>query len=186
HTRESLRTSSRLRVGQRRGRRQQGPDEAGQVGQRRVRGGERRGLQERRRRGSEVEAVEQVRCVGVPVGERRQVPLRLDQLQDRGVVVDRVRDVVGLCPRRGDHRRYPEPVPVVAAREVRRDVDGRRNRVGGYGGRRADVVVVAAALVVGEDEHGPGPGGPGQDRVDDGCRVGGAERDVLRALLRCL
>src|SRR5262249_11566735 len=42
------------------------------------------------RRLPDVEAVREVRCVGIPIGQRPEVPLPLDEPQHRGVVVDDV------------------------------------------------------------------------------------------------
>src|SRR5262249_25505799 len=54
--------------------------------------GQRRRIDEGRR-AAEVHRVEQVARVRVAIGERRQVPLGLDELQHRRVVVDAMRDV---------------------------------------------------------------------------------------------
>ena len=96
--------------------------------------------------------VEQVVRVRVAVGQRAEIPLRLDQLQDRRVVVHLVRHVVVLGERRHDDGRHPEAVAVVRARDAGH-VEAGRDVVGLDRGRRRNVVVVAAVFVVRVDEH---------------------------------
>ena len=115
------------------------------------------GRSEERRSAPEVERVEQVVGVGVAVGQCAEVPLRLDELEHRRVVVRDVRDVVAPGVGRHDHRRHPERQTVVHARQVGRHVDVGRDVVGAHRGRRRHVVVVAAVLVVGPDQHGLRP-----------------------------
>ena len=95
-----------------------------------------------------------------------EVPLALDELEDRGVVVDVVRDVVATRIRRDDHRRHAESVAIVAAGLISGGQVG-WDVVGRDGARRRDMVVVAAVLVVEPDEQRLRPTRAGHDRVDD-------------------
>src|SRR5436309_887755 len=77
--------------------------------------GEERRRWQRRRRGEgggrgEVDHVEEVRGVGVPVGHGPQIPLGLDEAEDRGVVGDDARDVVGPGEGRHHDARHAESV----------------------------------------------------------------------------
>jgi len=118
----------------------------------------------------------------VAVRERAEIPFRLDQLEDRGVVVHHVRHVVLARVRRDDHRRHPEPVAVVGAGQVRRHVDLGRDVVGLDRRGRRHMVVVTAVLVEGPDQQRLRPRGALHHRVDDGCREPLTLADVLGIL----
>jgi hypothetical protein len=111
-----------------------------------------------------------------------RVPLPLDGGQDRGVVVDDVGDGVRAGVGADDDDRHPGAVQGVATRLAGRP-DGRGDVVGGHGGGRGHVVVVAAVLVVEPDLEGAWPGQSRRDGVDDRCDELLAELDVLGVLL---
>src|SRR5207248_1452657 len=92
-------------------------------------------------RRAEVEYLGDVAGGRIPRRQRREAEPPLDQPEDRGVVVGRVRDRAALRERRDDQGRYPEPAQ-----------PGHR-RVHVRGGGRRYVVEEAAPLVEGDDQY---------------------------------
>src|SRR5207302_6041314 len=127
----------------------------------------------------QVDHVEEVGGVGVAERHRPQVPLGLDQAEDRGVVVGDVGDVVAPGEGGHDHARDAEAVAVVAPGHVGRHLDVGWDVVGGDGGGRGDVVVVAPVLVVALDEEGLVPRPALQGGGDDAGGERFAQLDVL-------
>ncbi len=64
--------------------------------------------------GSEVEAIERGVGCGVPMGQGRQIPDQFDELEDRGVIEGRVRDIARFGERSGDDSRNPETEAVIS------------------------------------------------------------------------
>src|SRR5262249_39650444 len=163
-----------------------------------------RGRGQEVRRALEVQRVQRVVGRRVATGERRQVPLSLDELEDGGVVVDRAGHVPRPGVRGNDHRRHPEPETVIRGRPGVGCIDQlgvageaeqpeRENALHGIwagppvGLGRAgggDVFVVPAVLVIQPDQQRLGPSPPGHDGVDDLGRESLADLDILRVLLR--
>ncbi len=115
-----------------------------------------RGMQERRFGGEVKEIPEGCGC-RIAAGQWCQPPFLLDRGQDRRVVGDHGRDVAGFGVGRGHQAGNPEPVAVKAAGLIRRDVDIRRDIIGGYRRGRWDMVVEPAPLVPGQNEQRPCP-----------------------------
>ena len=109
--------------------------------------------------GCEVEHVQQPPGPRVAAGHRRQVPVVLDEREDRREVGDLVRDVAAPSPRADERKRDAEAVAVETGRvgprgrefEVRGDVVGRDRPRGRH------VIEVTAMLVVGDEQSGLAP-----------------------------
>jgi len=127
---------------------------------------------------AQVQHVQHRYGVGIAEGQRREVPLRLDQLQDRRVVEHLMRDVVATCPRRHDRERHAKAVAVEPVEAVLAGHQDRADAVRRYGRGRRHVVVVPAVLVIRQDEQRPVPVRAVDDRVDDLGRELLAHRDV--------
>ncbi len=139
----------------------------------------------------EVEVIGHRVGVGVAVGERREVPLALDEGEDRGVVLDHVGDVVAARPRRDHEQRHTEAIAVEATRGQRHirvrergRIGDRSDAVGRDRSRRGHMVVVAAVLVVGDEQSRLVPEPRPRQRADDLSDEALANLDVLGVLLR--
>ena len=93
------------------------------------------------------------------------------------------RHVALLRPRRDDDQRNPEAVAVIPAGPVT-GIEDRLDVVRLDRARRRDVVVIAAVLVVGDEQRRVLPRGRVQDGVRDLSDEPLADLDVLRVLLR--
>src|SRR5712692_6279412 len=149
-------------------------------------GREDRSLRQDRRRGkrlvAEVEELQHRIGGGVAPGERGQSEPGLDEAEDRSVVVDDVRDKVRARVRRDDYGRYANAVSVEDARYVPRLEHG-WNVVGRHRCRRRDVIVVAAVLVIGEEQSRRAPLGTAEETVDNLRRELLAHLDVRGRVL---
>src|SRR5437763_12372763 len=128
-----------------------------------------------------------------PAADPTEMPVVLDETDDRGLVGELVVDVVGLSERVDDQHRQTR---AVAAQIVRLPTFGRAATVVGYIGRLVDdwtrhVVVPAARVVVGDDARRRPPLRTPLDAVDrrdeevlliERVRVAGLAVLVLRRL----
>ncbi len=123
------------------------------------------------RRLAEIEDLGEVPRGGIAHGQRAQVPARFDESQDRGVIVEAMRDGGAPRPRRDDERRHAEAAQAVVV--ARRAVGWRNGKAA-----RRHVLEEAAPLVEIDDEQRVRPVGARRHRLVDRVQEDLAVADV--------